>query len=80
MRTRHVALVAMWIAMLAWYGWLKTVLLVVLVAATLFFGTMFFFALYDGIRTRGNRDARPRTVTGGDDELRQLRHMAGSEK
>jgi len=77
MRRRHALLVAMWIVMLAWYGWLKTVLLVVLVAAGLFFGTMLVFALYDAIRTRGNRDVRPRTATGGDDELAELRKMAG---
>jgi Ni,Fe-hydrogenase I cytochrome b subunit len=79
MRRRHVLLVAMWIAMLAWYGWLKVVALLTLVAAGLFFGTMFLFALYDAIRTRASRASRLHAAP-DDDELRQLRHMAGLEK
>jgi hypothetical protein len=64
------------VAMLAIYGLLKAVVLVILAFAGIFFGTMFFFALYDAIRTRNDPkpgQARPQR----DDELAQLRHMAG---
>jgi len=60
---------------------LKAVVLVILAFAGIFLGTMFFFALYDAIRTRNDPSpgqARPqgRKLT-DDDELAQLRHMAG---
>jgi hypothetical protein len=66
------------VAAIWWYGWLRIVVEFTLAAAAVFFGTMFFFALYDAIRTRN--DPRPGTRRPRDDEdeeLRQLRRMAG---
>lgn len=64
-----------------YYGWAKAVLLVVLGAGGVFFGTMFFFALFDAIRTRNDPkpgQTRPQGRHGDeDDELAQLRHIAG---
>ena len=68
------------VVMLAVYGMLKAVVLVLLVAAGIFFGTMFLFALYDAIRTRNDPKPgpmRPQGRTTDDEELAQLRHMAG---
>jgi len=75
MSTRLIVPVGL-VIMLAVYGMLKAVVLVILAFAGIFFGTMFFFALYDAIRTRNDPrpgQARPQR----DDELAQLRHIAG---
>jgi hypothetical protein len=79
MRTRHVVLAVAWTAMLAYYGWLKFVLLFVLICAGLFVGTVVIFGIWDAIRTR-DRDTRQRAVPDRDEELRQLRQMVGLEK
>jgi hypothetical protein len=80
MNARTIVLVGMSVAMLAVYGILKAVVLVLLAASGIFFGTMFFFALYDAIRTRdtkpGPTQPQDRKQT-DDEELAQLRHMAG---
>jgi hypothetical protein len=66
------------VVVLAVYGMLKAVVLVILAFAGIFFGTMFFFALYDAIRTRNDpRRRKPTAVASDDAELAQLRHIAG---
>jgi hypothetical protein len=77
MRTRHVVLAVAWTAMLAYYGLLKFAVLFTLICAGTFAGTVLLWGIYDGIRTRNDRDTRPRTTSGSDDEIRQLRQMAG---
>jgi len=47
-------LVALVIAGVIYYGFAKVVILVILGAVAIFCGSMFFFALYDAIRTRNN--------------------------
>lgn len=79
MRTRHVVLAVAWTAMLAYYGWLKFVVLFTLICAGVFVGTVLLWGIYDAIRTR-DRDARQRAVPDGDEELRQLRRIVGLEK
>jgi hypothetical protein len=58
MNARTVVLAVLWLAAIWFCGWLKFVVMSVLICAGLFFGTMFFFALYDAIRTRNDRQPR----------------------
>jgi hypothetical protein len=82
MSTRLIVPVGL-VIMLAVYGMLKAVVLVILAFAGIFFGTMFFFALYDAIRTRNDppgQRTRPHGRKLVDDaDLAELRKMAGLE-
>jgi hypothetical protein len=78
-QTRCTVLVALWLAAIVYYGWLKIVVLFVLACAVLFVGSVVAFGIYDAIRTRNDREPRPRH-TGSDEELDRLRQMAGLDK
>jgi len=71
-------LVVLVIVGVIYYGFAKAVILVILGAVAIFGGSMFFFALYDAIRTRNAPKDKP--AAEGDDELARLRRMAGLGK
>ena len=77
MNTRIVGLAALWLVAIVYCGWLRVVVLVTIICGCAFFGTMFFFALYDAIRTRNDRETQRRPTPEGDEELSQLRQMTG---
>ena len=79
--TRTVVLAVLWVILLAKYGLLRIAVELTFGLAAIFVGSVVFFGIYDAIRTRDPRpgQARPqaRKPATGDDELAQLRHMAG---
>ena len=80
--TRTIALAVLWVILLAKYGLLRIAVEFTFGLAVIFVGSVTLLGVYDAIRTRDPKPGptRPqarRTDDADDEELAQLRHMAG---
>jgi hypothetical protein len=76
--TRTVVLAVLWVILLAKYGLLRIAVEFTFACAVIFVGSIVFFGIYDAIRTRpGQARSQARKPATDDEELAQLRHMAG---
>jgi hypothetical protein len=80
--TRTIALAVLWVILLAKYGLLRIAVEFTFGLAVIFVGSIVPFGIYDAIRARDPKPGptRPkarRTNDADDEELAQLRHMAG---
>ena len=78
--TRTIALAVLWVILLAKYGLLRIAVEFTFGLAVIFVGSVTLFGIYDAIRTRDHKPGPTRRqgrTTDDDEELAQLRHMAG---